>query len=102
MDGCSIERAVTFRRGIVSGNSVAAHIMVSKCWFPLFVLGRGPTRSTKTHLNDSPTKEFGAVAESPDLASPRSGRCDRNGRTTPHRILNQAKRNTRFYVFCKS
>lgn len=35
--------AVMLRNGMALGKRVAAHKMVSRYWFPPFVLGKGPT-----------------------------------------------------------
>ena len=44
---------VIVRKGIASGNLVAAHMMVSTNWLPVFDLGSGPTQSTITWENGS-------------------------------------------------
>lgn len=41
-----ITGVVILRNGMASGNLVEAYIMVSKNWFPVSVLGNGPTQST--------------------------------------------------------
>ena len=53
------ELAVIVRSGIASGYRVAAHMMVSKYWFPLLVRGKGPTQSTITRSNGSPIAGIG-------------------------------------------
>ena len=45
--------AFMFLNGIASGNLVDIHITVNKYWFPLLVLGRGPTQFTITLLKGS-------------------------------------------------
>ena len=63
-----------FLNGIASGNLVAVHITVNKYWFPLLVLGKGPTQSTITLLKGSSITgsgtngpgEFGLVFPSSD------------------------------------
>ncbi len=51
--------AVIFLRGIASGKRVDMHITVSRNWLPAFVLGNGPTQSTRTCSNGSPTAGIG-------------------------------------------
>jgi hypothetical protein len=45
--------ALIFLSGIVQGNRVEAHIIVSNYRFPYVVLGDGPTQSTLTLLKES-------------------------------------------------
>lgn len=51
--------AVILRKGIASGNRVAAHMMVSKYWFPDLVRGSGPTQSIKIRSKGSPITGMG-------------------------------------------
>ena len=45
--------ALIFFKSVASGNLVETHIIVNKYWFPLLVLGSGPTQSIMTRLNGS-------------------------------------------------
>lgn len=51
--------ALIFLSGMASGNLVDVHMMVSKYWFPVLVLGKGPTQSTNTRLKGSSNAEIG-------------------------------------------
>ena len=51
--------ALIFCTGTASGNLVFTHIIVSRYWLPDLVLGRGPTQSTNTLLNDSSVAGIG-------------------------------------------
>ena len=46
-------------KGITSEKRVEAYISMSRYWFPDFVLGRGPTQSTKTLENGSSKARMG-------------------------------------------
>ena len=51
--------AFMFLNGIAPGNLVTVHITINKYWFPLLVLGRGPTQSTITLLKGSSVTGIG-------------------------------------------
>jgi hypothetical protein len=55
----TIVLALIFLKGIASGNLVPAHIIVNKYSFPDFVLGKGPTQSTRILLNGSSNAGIG-------------------------------------------
>ena len=49
-----------FFRGMASGNLVEAHMIVSRYWLPVLVLGSGPTQSMSTWLNGSSKAGIGS------------------------------------------
>lgn len=58
------ELVVILRSGIASGNQVAAHIIVSRYSFPLFVFGNGPKQSMITLSKRTPVTGIGCKGTS--------------------------------------